>query len=155
VLLEDQDRTRWDQLAIRRGTESLGRALGDGPPGQYTLQAAIAACHARAASVQDTDWRTIAALYDALATLSASPVVLLNRAVAHGRADGPGVGLRLVDELDGTPGLGGHHLLPSLRGELLSQLGRDAEARTEFERAAALAGNSRERSYLLDRARRP
>ena len=154
VLLDAQDRGRWDGPAIRRGTESLGRALTDGPPGQYTLQAAIAACHARAPSVQETDWPTIAALYDALAALTPSPVVRLNRAVAHGRADGAGVGLRLVDELSDVPSLRDHHLLPSVRGELLAQLGRDAEARTEFERAAALAGNARERSHLLDRARR-
>jgi predicted RNA polymerase sigma factor len=154
VLLEAQDRARWDRSAIRRGTDSLGRALADGPPGQYALQAAIAACHVRAPSVEDTDWTTVAALYDALATLTPSAVVLLNRAVAHGRADGPVVGMRLVDELADAPGLRDHHLLPSVRGELLAQLGRGAEARTEFERAAALAGNARERGHLLERVRR-
>lgn len=154
VLLEDQDRGRWDQPAIRRGTEALGRALAGGPPGPYTLQAAIAACHASATSVQDTDWATIADLYDALAARAGSPVVLLNRAVAHTMAHGADSGLRLLDELAGTPGLREHHLLPSVRGDLLCRLGRREEARLEFERAAALAGNARERTVLLARARR-
>jgi RNA polymerase sigma-70 factor, ECF subfamily len=152
VLLEAQDRRRFDRLAIRRGTEALGRALSDGPPGPYTLQAAIAACHARATSVRDTDWATIAGLYDALAHLTSSPIVLLNRAVAHGMHAGPDVGLRLVDEIAAAPGLRGHHLLPSVRAELLSRLGRHAEARTEFEHAAGLATNTRERDLLRGRA---
>ncbi|WP_033340815.1 RNA polymerase sigma factor [Catenuloplanes japonicus] len=152
VLLEQQDRGRFDRDAIRRGTEALGRALSAGPPGPYTLQAAIAACHARAASVRDTDWATIAGLYDALAHLTASPIVLLNRAVAHGMHAGPDVGLRLADELAALPGLRGHHHLPSVRAELLSRLGRHAEARREFRHAAGLATNARERDLLLGRA---
>jgi predicted RNA polymerase sigma factor len=152
VLLEQQDRGRFDLRAIGCGTEALGRAMSAGPPGPYALQAAIAACHARAASVQDTDWATIAGLYDALAHLSASPVVLLNRAVAHAMHSGPGTGLRLVDELAAAPGLRDHHLLPSVRAELLARLGRHAEARQEFRRAAGLAANTRERDLLLARA---
>ncbi len=152
VLLEQQDRRRFDQFAIRRGTDALGRALSAGPPGPYTLQAAIAACHARAASVQDTDWTTISGLYDALAHLTASPIVLLNRAVAHAMHAGPDVGLRLVDDLADEPGLRDHHLLPSVRAELLTRLGRHAEARQEFRHAAGLATNARERDLLLRRA---
>jgi predicted RNA polymerase sigma factor len=152
VLLEQQDRSRWDQLAIRRGCEALGRALAAGPPGPYALQAAVAACHARAGSVAGTDWTSIAGLYDALARLTDSPVVLVNRAVAHGMSAGPAVGLRLVDELADAPGLRGSHLLPSVRGDLLERLGHTEAARLEFQRAAALTGNSRERAFLLDRA---
>lgn len=152
VLLEQQDRRRFDQEAIRSGTEALGRAMSAGPPGRYTLQAAIAACHARAAGVPDTDWATIADLYDALAHLDASPVVALNRAVAHAMHSGPDTGLRLVDELAAAPGLREHHLLPSVRAELLTRLGRHAEARREFRRAAGLVTNTRERDLLLDRA---
>lgn len=152
VLLERQDRRRYDQLAIRRGTEALGRALTAGPPGPYTLQAAIAACHARAATVQDTDWATIVDLYDALAHLSASPIVLLNRAVAHAMHSGPDAGLRLVDEIAAAPGLRDHHLLPSVRAELLVRLDRHAEARQEFRHAAGLATNTRERDLLRSRA---
>ncbi len=152
VLLEQQDRRRFDQHAIRRGTDALGRAVSAGPPGRYTLQAAIAACHARAATVQDTDWATVAGLYDALAHLSASPIVLLNRAVAHAMHSGPHTGLRLLDDLAAVPGLRDHHHLPSVRAELLSRLGRHAEARQEFRRAAELATNARERDLLLSRA---
>ncbi len=151
VLLEQQDRRRFDQFAIGRGTEALGHAISAGPAGPYTLQAAIAACHARAASVQDTDWATIAGLYDALAHLSASPIVLLNRAVAHAMHAGPGTGLRLVDELAAAPGLRDHHLLPSVRAQPLARLGRHAEVRQELRRAAGLATNTRERDLLLSR----
>lgn len=154
LLLEHQDRRRFDRFAIRRGTEALGHAMSAGPPGPYTLQAAIAACHARAASVRDTDWSTIVELYDALAHLSASPIVLLNRAVAHAMHAGPGEGLRLVDELAAAPDLREHHLLPSVRAELLARLERHAEARQEFRHAAALATNTRERDLLLSRAER-
>lgn len=152
VLLEHQDRRRWDRAAIRSGTESLSRALDAGGRGYYTVQAAIAACHARARSVQDTDWTAIASLYDALTALTASPFVLLNRAVAYGMADGPAVGLRMVDELSAVAELRDHHLLPSVRGDLLARLGRESEARAEFLRAAGLAANDRERTFLLDRA---
>jgi RNA polymerase sigma factor (sigma-70 family) len=153
VLLLDQDRSRWDQMLIRRGLAALGRAeaLG-GPPGPYTLQAAIAACHARARTPAETDWGRIAALYDTLAGIVPSPVVELNRAVALGMAFGPAAGLELVDELTDEPSLRGYHLLPSVRGDLLAKLGRLAEARTEFQRAAALTRNGRERTLLLDRA---
>lgn len=153
VLLGDQDRTRWDRMLIGRGlaaverAEGLGRALGP-----YALQAAIAACHARAASVEDTDWARIAALYEALAGLTPSPVVELNRAVAVSRAYGAAAGLELVDALLDVPALRGYHLLPGVRGDLLLQLGRADEARTEFERAASLTRNERERRLLLDRA---
>lgn len=153
VLLRDQDRARWDQLLIRRGLASLDRALDAGAPyGPYTLQAAIAACHARAPSVDATDWRRIAALYDALAEVTPSPVVSLNRAVAHGMAFGPAVGLRLADVLSEEPSLRRYHLLPSIRGEFLVELGRLPEARREYERAASMASNSRERALLLERA---
>jgi RNA polymerase sigma factor (sigma-70 family) len=153
VLLLDQDRSRWDQMLIRRGLAALGRAeaLG-GPPGPYTLQAAIAACHARARTPAETDWGRIAELYDTLAGIVPSPVVELNRAVALGMAFGPAAGLELVDELTDEPSLRGYHLLPSVRGDLLAKLGRLAEARTEFQRAAALTRNGRERTLLLDRA---
>lgn len=153
VLLEQQDRSRWDQLAIRRGFDALGRALAGGPPGPHTLQAAIAACHAGAVSVAQTDWTSIAGLYDALARQVPSPVVQLNRAVAHGMACGPGAGLQLVDELAGAAGLRDSHLLPSVRADLLARLGRHEEARQEFERAVALTPNARERSFLRKRAR--
>lgn len=152
LLLEHQDRRRYDQLAIRRGTGALGHALSVGPPGRYTLEAAIAACHARAASVHDTDWATIVDLYDALAHLNASPIVMLNRAVAHAMHAGPQAGLQLVDELAAAPGLRNHHLLPSVRAELLTRLDRHAEARREFRYAAELATNTRERDLLLARA---
>ena len=153
VVLSDQDRGRWDHVLIRRGLAALDRAerVG-GALGPYALQASIAACHARAGSVEDTDWTRIAALYEALAELSPSPVVELNRAVAVSRAYGAGAGLELVDALTDVPALRGYHLLPSVRGDLLVQLGRAAEARAEFERAASLTRNERERALLLKRA---
>ena len=154
ILLLDQNRALWDQLLIRRGLAALERAekLG-GARGSYALQAAIAACHARARAPQDTDWTRIAALYEALATLSPSPVVELNRAVAVAMAFGPQAGLELVDALTGEPSLENYHLLPSVRGDLLVKLGRFDEARPEFERAAALTRNARERELLVERAR--
>jgi len=153
ILLLDQDRSRWDPLLIHRGLAELDRAqqLGGGP-GPYALQAAIAACHARAGVADDTDWATIAALYDALAQLSPSPVVELNRAVAVSMAFGPAAGLELVDQLVDEPLLERYHLLPSVRGDLLAKLGRHHEARAEFERAAGLTQNIRERALLLERA---
>ena len=153
VLLLDQDRGRWDQLLIRRGLAALERAeqLG-GAYGPYALQAAIAACHARARTPEETDWARIVALYDALAALMPSPVVELNRAVAVGMAFGPAAGLELVDALTSEPSLKGYHLLSSVRGDLLAKLGRLDEARIEFERAASLTRNARERGLLLDRA---
>ncbi len=153
VLLLDQDRGRWDQLLIRRGLAALERAeaLG-GARGPYVLQAEIAACHARARTPAETDWTRIATLYGALARLAPSPVVELNRAVAVGMAFGPAAGLDLVDALTSEPSLEGYHLLPSVRGDLLAKLGRFDEARAEFERAAALTGNARERRLLLERA---
>src|SRR5690606_5020235 len=154
VLLLDQDRARWDQLLIRRGLAALERAerLG-GRPGPYTLQAAIAACHARARTPEETDWVRISALYEALARISPSPVVELNRAVALSMAFGPEVGLQLVDRLTAERSLRNYHLLPSVRGDLLARLGRHEEARAEFERAAELTSNERERELLLERAR--
>jgi RNA polymerase sigma-70 factor (ECF subfamily) len=153
ILLLDQDRARWDQLLIHRGLAALERAeaLG-GALGPYALQAAIAACHARARTPADTDWEHIAALYDALAQLTPSPVVELNRAVAVAMAFGPAAGLELVDALTSEPSLKDYHLLPSVRGDLLAKLGRLDEARGEFERAAALTRNVRERSLLRERA---
>ena len=155
ILLLDQDRSRWDRVLIGRGLRSLERAerLG-GLDGTYALQAAIAACHARARVGSETDWTRIAGLYDALALLVPSPVVELNRAVAHGMAFGPEAGLRMVDALAEEPALRGYHLLPAARGDLLEKLGRSAEARGEFERAASLTRNERERSLLLERARK-
>jgi len=153
ILLLDQDRARWDQLLIHRGLAALERAeaLG-GALGPYALQAAIAACHARARTPGETDWVRIAALYDALAQLAPSPVVELNRAVAMAMAFGPAAGLELVDALTSEPSLKAYHLLPSVRGDLLAKLGRLAEARAEFERAASLTRNARERTLLLERA---
>jgi RNA polymerase sigma-70 factor (ECF subfamily) len=153
VLLLDQDRGRWDHLLIHRGLAALARAeeLG-GALGPYALQAAIAACHARARTAGETDWARIAALYDALAELAPSPVVELNRAVALAMAFGPAAGLELVDQLGSEPALAGYHLLPSVRGDLLAKLGRLGEARTEFLRAAALTRNERERVLLEARA---
>jgi len=153
ILLLDQDRARWDQLLIRRGLAALERAeeLG-GAHGPYALQAAIAACHARARTGADTDWVRIAALYDALAQLLPSPVVELNRAVAVAMAHGPAAGLALVDALLSEPSLRGYHLLPTVRGDLLAKLGRVEEARAECERAASLTHNARERELLLERA---
>ena len=152
VLLLDQDRSRWDPVLIHRGLEALRRAEQLGPLGPYGLQAAIAACHARARRAQDTEWERIAALYDALAIVAPSPVVELNRAVAVSMAYGPEAGLELIDALGGEPLLSGYHLLPSVRGELLARLGRDAEARAELQRAAAMANNGPERRLLLERA---
>ncbi len=153
ILLFDQDRARWDQLLIRRGFAALDRAsrLG-GAPGPYALQAAIAACHARARTSAETDWPRIVALYDALAQLTPSPVVELNRAVAVSMASGPAAGLELVEGLAADPLLETYHLLPSVRGDFLFKLGRMDEARREFERAASLTGNEREREFLLGRA---
>jgi len=149
ILLLDQDRGRWDHLLIRRGLAALERAeaLG-GAYGPYTLQAAIAACHARARTAEETDWTRIVALYDALAQLMPSPVVELNRAVALGMAFGPAAGLEVVDSLTTDPALAGYHLLPSVRGDLLAKLGRFEEARAEFARAAQLTQNVRERELL-------
>jgi RNA polymerase sigma factor (sigma-70 family) len=153
ILLMEQNRGRWDQLLIRRGLAALQRAqaLG-GALGPYALQAAVAACHARARIASETDWNRIVALYDALTQLMPSPVIELNRAVAVSMAFGPAAGLDLVDALAAEPQLSEYHLLPSVRGDLLEKLGRFAEARTEFSRAAALAKNGRERALLLGRA---
>jgi RNA polymerase sigma factor (sigma-70 family) len=153
VLLLEQDRSRWDPLLIVRGRRALERAEAlPRPLGPYGLQAAIAACHARALRAEETDWVRIAALYDALSQLTASPVVELNRAVALGMAFGPEIGLRLVDAIAAEPALREYHLLPSVRGDLLARLGREAEASAEFHRAAALTANERERALLLRRA---
>ena len=153
ILLLDQDRSRWDQLLIRRGLAALARAeqLAD-PRGPYTLQAAIAACHARARTAADTDWTRIAALYAALAQVTPSPIVELNRGVAVGMAFGPAAGLAIVDALADEPSLRQYHLLPSVRGDLLEKLGRKDEARAEFARAAALTRNERVRDLLMARA---
>jgi RNA polymerase sigma factor (sigma-70 family) len=153
VLLLDQDRARWDRLLIRRGLAALERAdrLGEAP-GPYRLQAEIAACHARALAPAETDWSRIVALYGTLARLMPSPVVELNRAVAVAMATGPATGLALVDALTAEPSLEGYHLLPGVRGDLLMKLGRLKEARAEFERAASLTRNTRERTLLLERA---
>jgi RNA polymerase sigma factor (sigma-70 family) len=157
VLLLDQDRARWDQLLIRRGLAALSRAESliagsKGTAGPYALQAAIAACHARAHKAEDTDWAHIVGLYGALAGIAPSPVVDLNRAVALAMLFGPEAGLQVVDALTAEPALSSYHLLPSVRGDLLRKLGRFDEARNEFERAAGLAQNERERKLLLDRA---
>jgi predicted RNA polymerase sigma factor len=153
ILLLDQDRTRWDGLLIRRGMAALDRAEGlGGAMGPYALQAAIAACHARASTAAETDWLRIVALYDAVAQLAPSPVVELNRAVAVGMAFGPAAGLDLVDALIPEPSLKTYHLLPAVRGDLLRKLGRAREARAEFERAASLTANVRERELLQRRA---
>ena len=157
VLLLDQDRSRWDQLLIRRGLAALDRAeslneAGGRAPGPYALQAAIAACHARARSAEETDWAQIVGLYAKLGEVTPSPVIELNRAVALAMLFGPEAGLTLVDALTAEPALKAYHLLPSVRGDLLKKLGRFDEARTEFERAAGLTGNERERRLLLDRA---
>jgi predicted RNA polymerase sigma factor len=154
VLLPDQDRSRWDPLLIRRGLSALARseALG-GMSGPYTLQAALAACHARARTAAETDWAQIVALYDALAEVAPSPVVDLNRAVAVGMAYGPMAALELVNGLADEPSLKNYHWLPSVRGDLLAKLGRNDEARGEFERAASMTRNARERELLLERAR--
>ncbi|WP_246258725.1 RNA polymerase sigma factor [Streptomyces typhae] len=156
VLLKDQSRGRWNRMLIRRGFAALERAEGASggmARGPYVLQAAIAACHAHAGSYEETDWERITALYGLLAARAPSPVVELNRAVAVSMARGPEAGLALVDALAGEPALRGYHLLPSVRGDLLERLGRHAEARGEFERAAALARNARERQLLLRRVK--
>lgn len=153
VLLLDQDRARWDQLLIGRGLAALDRAEAlDAALGPYALQAAIAACHARARTAGETDWKRIAALYETLAQRAPSPVVELNRAVALSMAYGAAAGLELADQLTSEPSLGGYHLLPSVRGDLLAKLDRLDEAGAEFERAASLTRNERERALLLDRA---
>jgi RNA polymerase sigma-70 factor (ECF subfamily) len=156
VRLLHQDRTRWDLVLIGRGLRALDRAgalAGGRAGGFYELQAAIAACHARARTAEQTDWRRIAALYEQLSELARSPVVDLNRAVALGMAYGPQAGLELADAIAETAALDGYHLLPSVRGDLLARLGRAEEARAEFERAAAMTQNARERALLLQRAR--
>jgi predicted RNA polymerase sigma factor len=152
-LLLDQNRARWDQLLIRRGLAALTRAQHlDGAGGPYALQAAIAACHARARTADETDWGQIAVLYYALAERAPSPIVELNRAVAVSMAFGPAAGLQIVDRLTSEEALAGYHLLPGVRGDLLFKLGRLAEARVEFERAASLTRNAREQQFLLARA---
>ncbi|MBB5960333.1 RNA polymerase sigma factor (sigma-70 family) [Saccharothrix tamanrassetensis] len=148
VLLLEQNRARWDQLLIRRGLAALEKAGG----GPYSLQARIAACHARARTPEETDWTRIVGYYEALSLVAPSPIVDLNHAVATSMAFGPAVALELVDELVDEPALKGYHLLPSVRGDLLARLGRAAEARAEFERAATMTRNERERTLLLDRA---
>jgi RNA polymerase sigma-70 factor (ECF subfamily) len=153
VLLLDQDRSRWDWLLVGRGLAALERAYATGGPhGPYTLQAAIAACHARARAADDTDWERIVALYDGLTQLTPSPVVELNRAVAVAMAFGPRAALEIVETLRREPALDGYHLLPTVRGDVLEKLGRLDEARAEFERAALLTTNSRQRGALLERA---
>jgi predicted RNA polymerase sigma factor len=153
ILLLEQNRGHWDALSIRRGLAALARAdaLG-GTPGPYALQAAITACHARARTPEETDWAKIAALYGELSRLLRSPVVELNRAVAVSMAEGPAAGLALVDALNAEPALQNYHLLPSARADLLAKLGRMREARSEFERAASLTRNARQRERLLERA---
>jgi RNA polymerase sigma-70 factor, ECF subfamily len=153
ILLLDQDRGRWDHVLVRRGLAALERAERlSAARGPYVLQAALAACHARARTAPETDWVRIAELYADLAELAPSPVVELNRAVAHGMAFGPAAGLEVVDRLVSEPALKGYHLLPAVRGDLLAKLGRHDEARLEFERAASLTRNAREQALLLDRA---
>jgi predicted RNA polymerase sigma factor len=154
ILLLEQNRALWDQLLIRRGLAALERAERlDGLRGPYALQASIAACHARAITAEETDWNRIVALYEELGRLTPSPVVELNRAVAVAMASGPAAGLEVVDELMEEPSLKNYHLLPSVRGEFLRQLGRLEEARMEFERAALLTQNERERELLINRAK--
>ena len=153
VLLLEQDRRKWDHMLIRRGLAGLERAEALSTAlGPYTLQAAIAACHARARTGDDTDWARIAALYGALAQMTQSPVVELNRAVAVSMAVGPAPALEIIDSIADEPALQSYHLLPSVRGDFLHKLGRMEEARAEFERAAAMTRNSRERDLLLNRA---
>jgi predicted RNA polymerase sigma factor len=154
IVLLDQNRAKWDRLLIQRGLAALERAesLG-GALGPFALQAAIAACHARARTADETDWRRIASLYQALAQVTPSPIVELNRAVAVSMADGPAAGLAIVDALTSEPTLAKYHLLPSVRGDFLRKLGRFEEARVELERAASLTKNVREQELLLERAR--
>jgi predicted RNA polymerase sigma factor len=153
ILLDEQDRGRWDHLLVRRGLGALERAerLG-GALGPYALQAAIAACHARARTAAETDWTRISALYDALSQLTPSPIIELNRAVAFAMAFGPAAGLEIVEPLRSEPLLAGYHLLPAVRGDLLAKLGRTDEARAELTRAASLTENARERALLLERS---
>ncbi|MDB5675907.1 MAG: polymerase subunit sigma-24, partial [Sphingomonas bacterium] len=153
VPLPEQDRARWDQLLIQRGLDALARAEALGGDGPYVLQAALAACHARARRAADTDWPRIAALYDRLRVVTPSPVVDLNRAIAHSMAFGPEAGLRLLEEIPDAAALRGYAPLPAARGDFLFRAGRRAEARAQFEAAARLAGNARERDFLLARAR--
>jgi predicted RNA polymerase sigma factor len=153
VLLLDQDRSRWDQLLIRRGLAALDRAIElGGANAPYALQAAIAACHARARKAADTDWPRISALYATLAQLTPSPVIELNRAVAISMADGPAAALELIDTIKDSPALKSYHLLYGVRGDMLSKLGRHTEATLEFRRAAELTRNASEKAYLLGRA---
>jgi predicted RNA polymerase sigma factor len=153
ILLLDQDRGKWNRILIRRGLAALDRAISlDGLSGPYALQAAIAACHARARRADDTDWKRIAALYDELAIVTPSPIIELNRAVAHTMAFGPEAGLRLLDPIMDVPQLRNYHLLPSVRGDFLAKLGRHDEARAEFARAAQMTQNEQERALLLKRA---
>jgi len=152
ITLLDQDRARWNRLLITHGLTALSRAESLGGLGPYVIQAALAACHARAPIAEDTDWVRIASLYSVLARLTPSPVIELNRAVAVSMADGPAAALPLVDALLDEPTMRGYHLLPSVRGDLLSKLGRRDEARAEFERAAGMTANERERDLLLTRA---
>ena len=154
ILLLDQNRARWDGVLVARGLAALARAEALGGRGPYALQAAIAACHARARTAQQTDWPRIASLYGELARVAPSPVVELNRAIAVARADGPGAGLAILDGLASHPSLASYHLLPAARGDLLAKLGRNGEARAELERAASLTRNERERAMLLERAAR-
>jgi predicted RNA polymerase sigma factor len=153
ILLLEQNRARWDQLLIRRGLAALERAVElGGADGPYALQAAIAACHARAKTAAETDWMRIAALYGMLVERLPSPIIELNRAVAVSMAFGPAAGLRLVDALANEPALAEYHLLPAVRGDLLEKLGRPREARSQFEQAASLTRNAREREVLIARA---
>jgi predicted RNA polymerase sigma factor len=155
VLLDDQDRSLWDELLIRRGLASLDRAMALGRPiGGYVVQAQIAACHARARTAGETDWTAIAGWYDVLAAAGDNPVVEVNRAVAHGRAFGPEAGLAVLDRVTGHPSLTGSHLLPSVRGDLLARAGRRPEAADSFTVAAGLTANLSERTLLLSRAER-
>jgi RNA polymerase sigma-70 factor (ECF subfamily) len=153
ILLLDQNRARWDHVLIRHGLAALARAEASDHAGIYTLQAAIAACHARAPTAEETDWVRMAALYAALGQVMPSPIVELNRAVAIGKAFGPQAGLDIADALMSEPALEHYHLLPAVRGDLLEQLGRREDARVEFERAASLTQNNREREMMLKRAR--
>ena len=152
MTLTEQNRARWDQLLIRRGLDALARAEALGGGGPYALQAAVAACHARPRTDADTDWPRIAALYDRLQAVMPSPVVDLNRAVAHSMAFGPEAGLRLIDEIADAAALRNYAPLPAARGDFLLRAGRPAEARSEFEAAAKLTRNARERAFLLARA---
>jgi predicted RNA polymerase sigma factor len=155
ILLLDQNRALWDRLLIRRGLAALARGEALGVAGPFLLQAQIAACHARANTAAETDWKRIALLYGILGRLAPSPIIELNRAVAVGMAEGPANGLAIVDELMRDKSLKSYHLLPSVRGDFLTKLGRHDEARAEFKRAASLTRNERERKLLLDRAKAP